>query len=153
LADLKDDSDTVSDEDDSEVELTNIALLSSPLTVVDYSQEWENINASIYVYIKGKYYNDTPITRPFTEELAKRHVDIRASANTPDDYVPLQRNNPPRPLSLRLPSDISTPIQFFLLFFTVAILNIIVDNTNSYVSLKRATGGGGKWRYLTLKEL
>ena len=153
LADLKDDSDTVSDEDDSEVELTNIALPSSPLTVVDYSQEWENINASIYVYTKGKYYNDTPITRPFTEELAKRHVDIRASANTPDDYVPLQRNNPPRPLSLRLSSDISTPIQFFLLFFTVAILNIIVDNTNSYVSLKRATGGGGKWRYLTLKEL
>jgi len=39
LADLKDDSDTVSDEDDSEVELTNIALPSSPPTFVDYSQE------------------------------------------------------------------------------------------------------------------
>jgi hypothetical protein len=89
LADLKDDSNTVSDEDDSEVELTNIALLSSPLIIVDYSQEWENINASIYVYTKGKYYNNTPITRPFTEELAKRYIDIRASINTPDDYIPL----------------------------------------------------------------
>jgi hypothetical protein len=39
LADLKDDSDTVSDEDDNEVELTNITLPSSPPTVVDYSQE------------------------------------------------------------------------------------------------------------------
>jgi len=65
----------------------------------------------------------------------------------------LELNSPPQPLSLRVPKEISKHIEFFSLFFTTGILEIIVANINAYAEQQRKASNSKRcWKPLLVKS-
>ena len=75
--------------------------------------------------------------------LCLLHTNIKARATIPTSpgYERLLRDQPHRLFQLRLPdqfSDAPEPIDFFKLFFTDEVIDILVQNTNLYAQLANA---------------
>jgi hypothetical protein len=91
--------------------------------------------------------------------LGLLHSEIKCSASVPLD--PTFKSIPraqPRPFQLCLPAGFkASPLAFFKLFFTEAMFNVLVENTNLYAKVKKARttpyGKGRRWYLISLREL
>lgn len=114
-------------------------LRSSLLPIVDYSYKQKHVNRALEydIGLRNKYYQQPEFGTViiYTDQLQRNIVDS-ASVLDNDEFVLLERNDPLRPIQLRLPPRITTLIQIFLLVFTNWILRVIVTNTNAYARTK-----------------
>src|SRR5450432_3206014 len=85
-----------------------------------------------------------PLHKLSPQEIQLHH-DIKTRATIPTGIKKLPRSDLPRPFELCLPLDFverfglqPTPIHYFKLFFTNAIIHTIRENTNAYTLSKTA---------------
>ena len=91
--------------------------------------------------------------------LGLLHSEIKCSASVP--FNPTFKSIPrvqPQPFQLCLPARFkASPLAFFKLFFTEAMLNVLAENTNLYAEVKKARttpyGKGRRWYPISLREL
>ena len=70
--------------------------------------------------------------------LSQLHADIKARAKVPiPAYQKHPRAWPPRPFDVRcLPNTVQNPVDYFELFWTPEVWDILVRNTNAYAEYK-----------------